>query len=643
MVYEQAYLDQDHGSHAMTILSELWKKQTLCDATVQAGAFKIKVHKTVLMVASPTLLALCQNGPCDGHLDVHLPINLRAVDGLHCFIMYLYEGILNLSEESVMEVLNIASYLQVETVVKFCLSFLDSAKEQNIVLKAALSSPYDTCLYKVLNESLSKSSEANSTKTSNWVYQPDSTSTKAKVIHKPAVCLSQEQKDKSIVIESKTFCGNSFLSSSSSLQVAESSFSKNIHEASNNDIHMQYDDIENEIKPNIESPNPSNTEEFVVLEMQNPYTFSQNNNHSSPLPPSNSNLLELKDTDDTVIPKVQHSDLIHNKPSGPLLDQIIEEDQNNANHSDPVSFHQEVLKQAPVLISDDDDATEEILSPDLSGDDHLSSEKKSKEPHVFNTNNLIEIELESSSSPTVYDVEESDSQEKMVIGQIGSTVSSEKVDFICTLCHTSFLCAEIVVSHLKHEHNVPLDDIPEFVLVGNYFRGEDRAINNSCIECGFSSERPEYLPYHRYFQHGVPLPRQCTLFKCQSCNAEFFQKRGLTDHCQQTHKEEQNMCKQCGRAYKFQTCLQKHIYNCHTSKRKCSCVYCGRSFKKQDHLRVHIRLHTHEKPFACHVCNYKSTTKGNLKAHLMRRHSIDIDTVEPYNVNKNKPSGDISL
>ena len=43
MVYEQAYLDQDHGSHAMSSLSELWKKQILCDATVCAGPYKISV------------------------------------------------------------------------------------------------------------------------------------------------------------------------------------------------------------------------------------------------------------------------------------------------------------------------------------------------------------------------------------------------------------------------------------------------------------------------------------------------------------------------------------------------------------------------------------------------------------------------
>lgn len=43
MVYEQAYLDQDHGSQAMNSLSELWKKQILCDATVCAGPYKISV------------------------------------------------------------------------------------------------------------------------------------------------------------------------------------------------------------------------------------------------------------------------------------------------------------------------------------------------------------------------------------------------------------------------------------------------------------------------------------------------------------------------------------------------------------------------------------------------------------------------
>ncbi|CAI9722840.1 gastrula zinc finger isoform X1 [Octopus vulgaris] len=559
MVYEQAYLDQDHGSQAMTVLCELWKKQTLCDATVQAGSYKIKVHKTVLMVASPTLLALCQNGPCEGHLQVQLPINLRGVDALHCFIMYLYEGLLNLNEESVMEVLNIASYLQVETVVKFCLSFLDSAKEQNVVLKAALSSPYDTCLYKVLNESLSKSSESTTNKNSNWVYQPESTNIKTKIIHKPLSLSSSEtsiviseRKDKSFYVENLNFKGNSLSSS----QAGESSSSKNISEASNEAVQIQYNIIDDEIKPNIAPQNSSTSENFVVQEISETYSFSQNNNHSSPS--SDSHLLKLKETNDKIDSKLHHS------------------------------------------------------SP-------------------------IEVELESSSSPTVYEIEECDSQEKMVIGQIGATASSDKVEFICTICHTSFLFAEIVVSHLRNVHNVLLDDIPEFVVVGSHSSGENIANSNSCIECGFSSQNPDYLPFHRYFQHAVPLPANCTLFKCEFCNAEFIRKRGLTEHIQQFHKDEAHfMCEHCGRTYKIQNCLQKHIYNCHNSERKWSCLYCGRTFKKQDHLKVHIRLHTHEKPFACHVCDYKSTTKGNLKAHLMRRHSIDIDTVEHFKINKNK-------
>jgi uncharacterized Zn-finger protein len=32
---------------------------------------------------------------------------------------------------------------------------------------------------------------------------------------------------------------------------------------------------------------------------------------------------------------------------------------------------------------------------------------------------------------------------------------------------------------------------------------------------------------------------------------------------------------------------------------------CGMKFKDKDALRTHIRVHTKEKPFACHLCNYR--------------------------------------
>lgn len=254
----------------------------------------------------------------------------------------------------------------------------------------------------------------------------------------------------------------------------------------------------------------------------------------------------------------------------------------------------------------------------------------------------MEIDLDSSSSPPSYEVQDVDKEEKYVIGQIDMADSNDKVEYICTICQTSFLNAENVVSHLRNLHNTAMTDVHEHVVVGSYSAASDSVTMNNCEVCGFSSRKPDYLPYHRYFRHGITLPATCKLFKCDSCNQEFILRRNLFDHQQQFHSSEAHfVCEHCTRTYNTHNRLQRHIYNCHNINRKCSCHYCGQMFNKQEHLKVHIRLHTHEKPFACHICNYKSTTKGNLKSHLMRRHSVDIETLDHFKVNRNKSQLDV--
>jgi uncharacterized Zn-finger protein len=57
-----------------------------------------------------------------------------------------------------------------------------------------------------------------------------------------------------------------------------------------------------------------------------------------------------------------------------------------------------------------------------------------------------------------------------------------------------------------------------------------------------------------------------------------------------------------------------------TAAHKLVCEFCYKSFNHKGHLRVHLRSHTKEKPFPCHLCDAKFTTNSNRKAHFFNIH-----------------------
>ncbi|XP_070617719.1 zinc finger homeobox protein 3-like [Erythrolamprus reginae] len=131
-------------------------------------------------------------------------------------------------------------------------------------------------------------------------------------------------------------------------------------------------------------------------------------------------------------------------------------------------------------------------------------------------------------------------------------------------------------------------------------------------------------PCASHHQHGGPLwelgGEECPLgggVECPKCDTVLGSSRSLGGHMTMMHSR--NSCKtlkcpQCNWHYKYQQTLEAHMKEKHPEPGG-ACAFCQAG-------QLHPRLARGEsytcgfKPFRCQLCNYSTTTKGNLSIHM---------------------------